>query len=692
MLKKLKISYLIAVLILGTWGYYYYSKQTTSKSKTSTPTYETVGTGTLKETIDVVGNAQLVDEQSLSFNKIGTITKVNFKDGDTIKSGDIIAEIDNSDGQTAIKEAQINLENAKINLTELYESADESQILQAKNTVSNAEKNLEISYAELDNLKTTQANSLDDISKNIENAKKELINLNANLEISQKDLEISQTKLENELSNSISNRSNTIIQLETSFLSEQSNISKILDEIDIILGMTQKNKDANDDYELYLGAKNSTYKNEAQKYFSQAYVSFNELQEQVKNYTNTGNIDEIKTLLIKIQDTYKTLQKATDYTYQTIDSSISSSSFSESTISSLKSNMYTYKTNTENKITSINSSINTLNTLTDTNVIKQSNESTLASKTESIKSQELAISKKQQEIANLEKNLSTTKTKNEIELNTKLQNIESANKSLEVSKQNLKELLEWPTQENITKAKNSILQAELKLQDANESLKDYQLESPFDGVVRKIDYKVWDKILSDSDKYVYIENPNLVEIPVSLDQVDIVKVNIGTKAKITFDAYPTISIDGVINSIDYTPVKTSWVVTYTAYLIITDTKFDKKILSWMTADIEIVTQLKENVLTLSSSAITTEDNKYYVNLVKNKTTTKTQIETGLSSWGKTQIVSWLQLWDRVAIIDISSTTSSTTKSSSLFPTGWRNSSSSSSSSSNRDMWAPPGGF
>ena len=142
-------------------------------------------------------------------------------------------------------------------------------------------------------------------------------------------------------------------------------------------------------------------------------------------------------------------------------------------------------------------------------------------------------------------------------MNTKLQNIESSNKSLEVNKQNLKEILEWPTQENITKAKNSILQAELKVQNAIEWLKDYQLESPFDGVVRKIDYKVWDKLLSDSDKYVYIENPNLVQIPVSLDQVDIVKVNVGTKAKITFDAYPTISIDGVINSIDYTPVKTS---------------------------------------------------------------------------------------------------------------------------------------
>jgi hypothetical protein len=42
---------------------------------------------------------------------------------------------------------------------------------------------------------------------------------------------------------------------------------------------------------------------------------------------------------------------------------------------------------------------------------------------------------------------------------------------------------------------------------------------------------------------VYIENPNGVQIPVSLDQVDIVKVNIGKKATIIFDAYPTLKVE-----------------------------------------------------------------------------------------------------------------------------------------------------
>ncbi len=279
---------------------------------------------------------------------------------------------------------------------------------------------------------------------------------------------------------------------------------------------------------------------------------------------------------------------------------------------------------------------------------------------------EIAYKTKETSLKTLQNNYNVTKLKNEIDLNTKIQSIENTKKTLVVNRENLKELLEWPTKENVEKAKNNITQAEIKLQDAITALKDYQLEAPFDGIVRKIDYKVWDKLLSDSDKYVYIENPSLVQIPVLLDQVDIVKINIWKKATITFDAYPTLRVEWTITSIDYTPVKTSWVVNYTAYLMITDKNFDKKILSWMTADIEIITAEKENILILPSSAITSENDAYYVNISYNWKTIKKEIQTWISSWGKTEIVSWLHIWDRVSIIDISSATTSKKQTPSLF--------------------------
>lgn len=70
----------------------------------------------------------------------------------------------------------------------------------------------------------------------------------------------------------------------------------------------------------------------------------------------------------------------------------------------------------------------------------------------------------------------------------------------------------------------------MTLTSANKDLEKYQLEAPFEWVIKTIDYQVWDNILSDSDKSVYIENPNLLQISISLDQVDIINVELWNKA------------------------------------------------------------------------------------------------------------------------------------------------------------------
>jgi hypothetical protein len=43
-------------------------------------------------------------------------------------------------------------------------------------------------------------------------------------------------------------------------------------------------------------------------------------------------------------------------------------------------------------------------------------------------------------------------------------------------------------------------------------------------LVRKLDFQVGDNLTSDTEQYVYIENPDLLVVTVSLDQIDIVNV------------------------------------------------------------------------------------------------------------------------------------------------------------------------
>jgi len=338
----------------------------------------------------------------------------------------------------------------------------------------------------------------------------------------------------------------------------------------------------------------------------------------------------------------------------------------------MKNSMSSYRSNTLDKVSQINNSINSLKTLTNTNILFDSNSNLLLSKEENIKNNELSIEKQELSIKNEEKNYSDTIASYELIIKTKKQDIENNKTSLELTNINLEELLEWPTDDNIAKANNSIKQAKIRLETAYENLEDYLLEAPFDWVISKIDYMVWDNLINDTSKYVYIENPNLLEISVMLDQIDIVTVELNQEAIVTFDTYPTIPVKAKVYSIDTTPVKSSWVVSYEVKLVLDDSSFDKKILSWMTADLEIITESVENVIIIKTSAIKEKNKINHVTVLENWKEVQKEVEVWISSNWMSEIISWLSKWDKIIIDEFvtSSTWENKSNSSSLFPGWW----------------------
>ena len=115
----------------------------------------------------------------------------------------------------------------------------------------------------------------------------------------------------------------------------------------------------------------------------------------------------------------------------------------------------------------------------------------------------------------------------------------------------------------LSQARNTVAKQRLALDNARKNLDKYELTAPFDGTVRKIDFKVGDNLTADEQKFIYIENPNLVEISATLDQLDIVKVSLNQEANITFDSYPDRVFTGTVSEKDSTPAETSGVTSYT---------------------------------------------------------------------------------------------------------------------------------
>lgn len=76
--------------------------------------------------------------------------------------------------------------------------------------------------------------------------------------------------------------------------------------------------------------------------------------------------------------------------------------------------------------------------------------------------------------------------------------------------------------------------------------------------------QVGDTVNTESNTYIYVENPNLVETTLELDQLDILKIQRGDEARVTLDILKGQSFSGIVSEVNTIPTikngKTSYIV------------------------------------------------------------------------------------------------------------------------------------
>lgn len=145
-------------------------------------------------------------------------------------------------------------------------------------------------------------------------------------------------------------------------------------------------------------------------------------------------------------------------------------------------------------------------------------------------------------------------------------------------------------------------------------------------------------------------------VSVTLTEVDAPKVKIGNKATITMDALPEKSYTGKVVSIDTTGIVSSGVTTYPTVI-----KLDtggEEIFPNMSAQANIITNVKDNVLLIPTAAVQTQDTQSIVRTLQKGNPVSNNVEIGLSSSTQTEILSGLSEGDTV-ITNVTSGSSST---------------------------------
>jgi len=162
--------------------------------------------------------------------------------------------------------------------------------------------------------------------------------------------------------------------------------------------------------------------------------------------------------------------------------------------------------------------------------------------------------------------------------------------------------------------------------------------------------------ISTAQKIASIKTDASPTIQVNLTQIDAPKVKIGNRATITFDAFLGKTFTGKVISIDTIGTVSSGVTTYPAII-----KLDIEvpdIFPNMSAQASIITEVKDDILLVPSSAVQIQNGRSTVRLIKNGKMESVDVETGLSSDTQIEIVSGLAEGDVVVM----SVTSSGTRS------------------------------
>ncbi|MDX9893466.1 MAG: efflux RND transporter periplasmic adaptor subunit [Patescibacteria group bacterium] len=117
--------------------------------------------GTISVAVSGTGQVAVSNQVEIKPEASGKVLYLGVVNGQEVKSGELIAQLDNVSALKSIRDAQANLESAKISLEKLTAPADELEVAKAQNNLEQAKENkLEIA----ENLALSYENGFNDVA------------------------------------------------------------------------------------------------------------------------------------------------------------------------------------------------------------------------------------------------------------------------------------------------------------------------------------------------------------------------------------------------------------------------------------------------------------------------------------------------------------------------------------------------
>lgn len=590
--------------------------------------------GDIVQVIDVTGTIKADPTIDLHFRKSGTVKEIPVKEGETVKENTLLASLENESLELEIERQLANLQHAQAQYNQVKAGAKYEEILIAEADLRSAEAAFDAALVEKEEVQKLHEGNINlariafrqaELTK--ESAYNEYLNTK---ELAEK--EIAKLDIEGDGTQSIALESayrTAQTQLDSIFPLMQESIFLAETIIGVrgtgyfLISQSNKTKLRNN----YHAPANAAYNLALEIYQAlPANPDNDEIDEAVKAALDAT--DKILLLLSQIGYELKKLPyDREDLNKLIFDVTNQSSKLSSAILASRET-----QTTIQNLKTGSSQDIETLKLSYQLQIdaAKTRYDSATNALTEAAHNLEIA------------RNNATVGNKNaDANLALRQAAVDVARATLSLKKSPARDVDLAPLTANIR-------QAEIVLKMAQKEYRDSQLFAPIEGLITFIHGQVGENItLTETalKSFITIQSDNLI-VKANVPETDVLKVKKGDEVIMTIDAFDfTEKFSGEVVYINPAETIIQGVVYYgieTAFTI-----EDERIKSGMTANLDIITEKKTNILKIPIRALRYEGAERYVEILKNRQPERVTVTTGIESDQYIEITSGLKEGDKV---------------------------------------------
>ena len=199
--------------------------------------------------------------------------------------------------------------------------------------------------------------------------------------------------------------------------------------------------------------------------------------------------------------------------------------------------------------------------------------------------------------------------------------------------------------EELSNAQSNLSDAYEDLNNIKDNLDFYTITAPIDGVITSVNVLEDDYVRAETELCTIVNNDNL-EFDISVDELDILDVELGQEVKIQIDALDETKVTPLIGYVSEIALEGTTSNSVTTYPVTISLSGDSNIKIGFNCSAEIVTSSVEDVLIAPVDAIDSIKDKYYVTLEDN---TRKEVSVGMYNEDYIEITDGLSKGDVILL-------------------------------------------